>query len=735
MFMKKHITKAESLPERPSNEHRTPHLKPYVDMVISAFHDRRFQRRTSVYQKRDLLERVEKKLWTGPPSETIYAGISVRSTEDNEVVIALAIRDTTYFLDFSEHHFPVDERAYPTADVITDFVILELRKYEREHLEKFIGIALPRELAERCPHLCPRLWRELDIVPLVLHGKGVHSVGWINREYWNTKTLDEQAESVARKCITFFGPNKAPMLQVGYRGCVEVDCGFHAVLANLSDYELTVGSRTWNSVLRYAEDLKERKIKVAFFSATPQGGGVALMRHALVRFAESLEVDFKWYVPRPRPAVFRITKTNHNIFQGVSKPGERLTEENKTALTDWIVGNAKRYWCGKGGPLSPPSEGGADVIVIDDPQMPGLIPLIKEVTPVRPVIYRSHIQVRSDLIADPTTPQAEAWNYFWDSIKCADLFISHPVSSFVPHMVPRKTVGYLPASTDWLDGLNKPMDDFDIGYYGRIFNGKCREIGMTTIDYPDDEYIIQIARFDPSKGIFDLLDSYEKFRVLFAENRPSSEKPPKLLICGHGSVDDPDGVVIYDAVIEHIDNKLPHLKSSICVMHIPPSDQILNALLSKARVALQLSTREGFEVKVSEALHKGKPIIATMAGGIPLQVQDGKNGFLVEVGDTDAVARHLFNLWTDDELYYRLSSWAADSVSDEVSTVGNALSWLYLASELSKGKTVEPNERWINDMAREEAKEPYGKRENRLKRTVGEEKGSGAGFGFHRGKS
>lgn len=77
---------------------------------------------------------------------------------------------------------------------------------------------------------------------------------------------------------------------------MEVDCGFHAVLATLPDYELTVGSRTWNSVLRYAEDLKKRKVKVAFFSATPQGGGVALMRHALVRFAEALGVDFKWSV-------------------------------------------------------------------------------------------------------------------------------------------------------------------------------------------------------------------------------------------------------------------------------------------------------------------------------------------------------------------------------------------------------------------------------------------------------
>ena len=69
-------------------------------------------------------------------------------------------------------------------------------------MEKFIGIALSDVLARHCPHLCSRIWLELDIVPLVLHGKGVHSVGWINTEMWTEKTLDEQAESVARKCIT-----------------------------------------------------------------------------------------------------------------------------------------------------------------------------------------------------------------------------------------------------------------------------------------------------------------------------------------------------------------------------------------------------------------------------------------------------------------------------------------------------------------------------------------------------
>lgn len=168
-----------------------------------------------------------------------------------------------------------------------------------------------------------------------------------------------------------------------------------------------------------------------------------------------------------------------------------------------------------------------------------------------------------------------------------------------------------------------------------------------------------------------------------------------------------------------LETSFSDLQDDISVVRLPPGDQILNALLSDSWVALQLSVREGFEIKVSEALHKGKPVIASRAGGIPLQVQHEKNGFLVKVGDTDAVAKHLYDLWTDQGLYDRMSRYAAHSVSDEVSTVGNALSWLYLASEMSRGERLAPlNGRWINDMAREEAGQPYQPGENRLPRQV-----------------
>ena len=110
--------------------------------------------------------------------------------------------------------------------------------------------------------------------------------------------------------------------------------------------------------------------------------------------------------------------------------------------------------------------------------MPGLIPLIKKVTPDRPVFFRSHIQVRSDLIAKEGSPQAQVWNFLWSQIRQADLFISHPIPSFVPENVPCEKVAYLPATTDWLDGLNKNIDSWNRAHYRSAYNNHCHASRM-----------------------------------------------------------------------------------------------------------------------------------------------------------------------------------------------------------------------------------------------------------------
>lgn len=55
----------------------------------------------------------------------------------------------------------------------------------------------------------------------------------------------------------------------------------------------------------------------------------------------------------------------------------------------------------------------------------------------------------------------------------------------------------------------------------------------------------------------------------------------------------------------------------------------VNAFQRTSNVALLKSIREGFGLVVSEALWKGVPVIGSSVGGIPLQVIDGFNGFLI----------------------------------------------------------------------------------------------------------
>ena len=87
------------------------------------------------------------------------------------------------------------------------------------------------------------------------------------------RTVDEQADSAARKCIMYYGPGNNPRLSIGSRNQVAVDAGgkIH-LLDDLDEFKNTVGQGTWNAVIKLADELREKKIKIGFFSSTPQGG-------------------------------------------------------------------------------------------------------------------------------------------------------------------------------------------------------------------------------------------------------------------------------------------------------------------------------------------------------------------------------------------------------------------------------------------------------------------------------
>ncbi|KAF2787856.1 glycosyltransferase family 4 protein [Melanomma pulvis-pyrius CBS 109.77] len=653
--------------------------------------------------------------------QSLYIGIAVAEGTNGELDVGFSSHDGTYSIDFAVTTLEKQNWANGTENsaaqgrsvAIADFLIKQIRGYMERHLYKFVGAGLTKSVVELSPELPSRLWLELDIVPLVLEASP--SQYRLRKAHAQSTTVDEEADSMARKCLLNFGPNHQPRVCVGYRNQVEVDCEGHAQISNIHDFRGTVRDTTWQATMKFAESLKKNNTSIAFFNSTPQGGGVALMRHALIRFLRLVGVNASWYVPKPKPEVFRITKNNHNILQGVADPELRLTDKQMGTLDEWCKSNADRFWIPGDGALAPRSRGGADVIIIDDPQMPSLVKIAKEQDPTRPVIFRSHIQVRADLADQQGTPTSEVWNWVQNNVEKADVFISHPVREFVPSNIDFNKVGYMPATTDWLDGLNKHLNNWNTEFYINEFDTECYKKRMNQLQYLERQYIVQIARFDPAKGIPDVLASYAELRRKYMKDTPIKDIP-QLVIAGHGAIDDPDATTIYDETIDLLKTKYSDVQDDVVVMRLGPTDQLLNALMSTAYVALQLSTREGFEVKVSEALHKGVPIIATKAGGIPLQVEHGKSGFLVEPGDSSAVAKHLHHLFTDHEAYDEMSYYAKHHVSDEVSTVGNALCWLYLADTLAKGEKIEPNSRWINDMAREEAGVPYTETETRLPR-------------------
>lgn len=159
--------------------------------------------------------------------------------------------------------------------------------------------------------------------------------------------------------------------------------------------------------------------------------------------------------------------------------------------------------------------------------------------------------------------------------------------------------------------------------------------------------------------------------------------------------------------------KYAHLAHDVKLGRLPHMDELLNTLLRKCTVALQLSVREGFEVKVTEALMKGKPVVAYRAGGIPLQIQDGVDGFLIDVGDTTQVAHHLSELLTDADRYQRMSRAAACLYNNtDYLTASNAICWLFLALWLLEKGTIEGYYRDVKALAYRAAALQQVSREN-----------------------
>jgi glycosyltransferase involved in cell wall biosynthesis len=68
------------------------------------------------------------------------------------------------------------------------------------------------------------------------------------------------------------------------------------------------------------------------------------------------------------------------------------------------------------------------------------------------------------------------------------------------------------------------------------------------------------------------------------------------------------------------------------------------------------SVNEGTPVSVIEALAARRPVVATRVGGTPDVIRDGVDGYLVDVGDTNALSERLAGLASDPEHRARMGS-------------------------------------------------------------------------------
>lgn len=575
------------------------------------------------------------------PHLSVYGGVVCR---ENTCVVALV----------NHARRVVSTRKLHKKDATPAGIIAFLRTHAKAHKQKVMALGVVgarRQYTEQeRQDFFSTLWLEEDIVPLEI---GLRARGF-----------KRKAVKAAKRVAEKFTLERVIDVELGPRREVKTH---H--LVRLSDYREVAGKEAVDEVENLAQLLKERGERIAFFSSTPRGGGVAIMRHALMRLFTLLGIDASWHVMYNNEKVFHITKKKfHNILQGVAGPEDKLTEKDKQAYRRWIKKNAKYFT---------PIFKEATTIIIDDPQPSGMIPFIKKINPKARIIYRSHIQIDTELLRSAENEaQRETWEFLWPNIRAADVFVSHPVPEFVPHPVSQEKVVYMPATTDEFDGLNKPLTKEQTAYYLSVFNAYLKDQQQTPLD-TSRPYITQVARFDPSKGIPDLIVAYCTLRKMFDEEGYPHERMPQLVIAGHGALDDPEGMPIFQETLSllQMDVNKPYA-DDVKVARVEHSDQLLNAVLSESKIATQLSYKEGFEVKVTEALAKGKPVVAYKTGGIVLQIEDNKTGFLVPAGETHEVAERLYQLLTDDELYALMSTNAKQYLKRDFFTIGNALAWM-----------------------------------------------------------
>lgn len=380
--------------------------------------------------------------------------------------------------------------------------------------------------------------------------------------------------------------------------------GLERRIIGIEDYEPYVGAEAIERIFQKAKALAD--CSAVHVNSTYYGGGVAEILDPLSLLMNDVGIDTSWLLIKGEPDFFSITKKMHNALQG----GEfHFTEMKTTIYEDSLRKNAIRM-----------NLDDFDRVVIHDPQP---LFLIRHFRKNCPWIWRCHI--------DLSSPNHDLWNYMAPVVEQYDAMIvsseNYKRRVDIPQMI------FMPA-----------IDPFSI---------KNKELTQAEIDERLNHYkiptdlplVVQISRFDTWKDPVGVIEAFKKART---------EVDATLVLLGNIATDDPEGPQIYESLLEQAEDR---------ILLISQDDSALvNALQRSAAVVLQKSIREGFGLTVTEAMWKGTPVIGGSVGGIPLQIQDGFDGFLVS--SVDEAAERIVTLLKNATLREQMGRRAREKVQN-----------------------------------------------------------------------
>ncbi len=404
---------------------------------------------------------------------------------------------------------------------------------------------------------------------------------------------------------------------------------------SLADYAPIAGEAVIEEIERLSRPLKGAR--VLHVSSTAYGGGVAEMLHTLVPLMRSAGLEAEWRVISGTDDFFMTTKSMHNALQGMELD---LTNAMRAAYLHSNVDNAVYF------------EGDWDYVIVHDPQ-PAPLRTLRRADGGK-WIWRCHI--------DLTAANQTYWSFLRPYVEAYDAAI-FTMEQYVKKDLQIGRVALVPPAIDPLSPKNAPMQD-----------ARAAEIvSLYGID-PARPLLAQVSRFDPWKDPLGVIDVYRAVRKEFPDTQ--------LALIGSMAHDDPEGMEYYQRTKEYANGDPDiHLLSNLDGV----GNIEVNAFQRAATVVLQKSLREGFGLTIAEGLWKGKPVIGGNVGGIPLQIEEGVTGYLVE--SVEEASKRALELMRNPEEAERMGALGREVVREKFLSTSNLRNYLRLFTDLAASQS------------------------------------------------